>query len=103
MRQSNLSERQLAELFNVSRSTARKWKNRDSVDDKSHCPRNIQTDLTEAQEGIIVLVRTTLLLPLDDLLAVIREFLLPDLSRSALDRCLRRHGVSNLKDLYPKD
>ena len=103
MKQSNLSERQLAERFNVTRSTARKWKNRDSVVDKSHRPKKIQTDLTEAQESIIILVRTTLLLPLDDLLAVIREFLLPDLSRSALDRCLRRHGVSNLKDLYPKD
>ena len=103
MQQSSLSERQLAERFNVSRTTARKWKNRDSVDDKSHRPKKLQTDLTETQESIIVMIRTTLLLPLDDLLVVIREFLLPDLSRSALDRCLRRHGVSNLKDLYPKD
>jgi transposase InsO family protein len=43
-----------------------------------------------------------LLLPLDDLLAVAREFLNPDLSRSGLDRCLRRHGVSNLNALRPK-
>lgn len=43
-----------------------------------------------------------LLLPLDDLLAVTREFLNPDVSRSGLDRCLRRHGVSNLKALLPK-
>ena len=26
----------------------------------------------------------------------------PDVSRSGPDRCLRRHGVSNLKDLLPK-
>ena len=31
-----------------------------------------------------------------------REFLNPEVSRSGLDRCLRRHGVSNLKDLRPK-
>ena len=37
---------------------------------------------------------TTFLLPLDDLLAVTREFLNPDVSRSGLDRCLRRQGVS---------
>ncbi len=43
-----------------------------------------------------------LLLPLDDLLAVAREFLNPDVSRSGLDRCLRRHGVSNLNALRPK-
>ena len=40
-----------------------------------------------------------LLLPLDDLLVVVREFIEPCLSRSALDRCLRRHGVSDLRTL----
>ncbi len=42
-------------------------------------------------------VRELLLLPLDDLLVVAREFLNPNLSRFALGRCLRRHGVGNLK------
>jgi hypothetical protein len=40
---------------------------------------------------------------LDDLLAVVREFLNPDVSRSGLDRCLRRHGVGNLRNLQAKD
>ncbi len=44
----------------------------------------------------------TLLLPLDDLLALIREFLNPDVSRSGLDRCLCRHGMSKRQDLKPK-
>ena len=39
--------------------------------------------------------------PLDDLLAVTREFLCPAVSRSGLDRCLRRHGVGNLRALKP--
>lgn len=47
-------------------------------------------------------LRRTLLLALDDLLAVTREFLNPDVSRSGLDRCLRRHGVSNLDALRSK-
>ena len=47
-------------------------------------------------------LRRMLLLPLDDPLAVTREFLNPDVSRSGLDRCLRRHGVSNLNPLRPK-
>jgi hypothetical protein len=33
---------------------------------------------------------------IDDLLAVVREFLNPEVSRSGLDRCLRRHGVGTL-------
>ena len=44
----------------------------------------------------------TLLISLDDLLAVVREFLNPNVSRSGLDRCLRRHGVGNLRDLQAK-
>jgi hypothetical protein len=35
------------------------------------------------------------------LLAVAREFINPDVSRSGLDRCLRRHGVGNFKALLP--
>ena len=46
-------------------------------------------------------LRQTLLLLLDDLLAVTREFLCPAASRSGLDRCLRRHGVGNLHALKP--
>ena len=47
-------------------------------------------------------LRKILLLPLDDLIAVVREFLDTHVSRSGLDRCLRRHGVGNLRDLKPK-
>lgn len=42
------------------------------------------------------------LLPLDDLLAITREFINVGVSRSGLDRCLRRHGVSNLNSLQPQ-
>ena len=92
----------LALRYGVSEETARKWKRRDSVQDLSATPHNLQTTLTAAQEAVVVQLRRLLLLPLDDLLAVTREFLNPDVSRSGLDRCLRRHGVSNLKALLPK-
>ena len=62
----------------------------------------LQTTLTPAQEAVAVALRKTLLVSLDDLLAVMREFLNPDVSRSGLDRCLRRHGVGNLRDLKAK-
>jgi len=45
----------------------------------------------------------TLLLPLDDLLAVTHEFIHPAVSRSGLDRCLRRHEISTLKALMPQE
>jgi hypothetical protein len=58
----------------------------------------LQTTLAPAQEAVAIALRKTLLVSLDDLLAVVREFLNPDVSRSGLDRCLRRHGVGNLRD-----
>jgi transposase InsO family protein len=98
---STLSERALAQKYGVSRTTVRKWKRRSSVEDASHRPHTLRTTLTPAQEAIVVYLRQSLLLPLDDLLAVTREFLNPDVSRSGLDRCLRRHGVASLKALLP--
>lgn len=50
----------------------------------------------------MVKLRKLLLLPLDDLLAVTREFVCPEVSRSGLDRCLKRHGVGDLNALKPK-
>jgi transposase-like protein len=70
--------------------------------DRSHTPHRLQTTLTPAQEAVAVSLRATLLVSLDDLLAVVREFLNPNVSRSGLDRCLRRHGVGNLRDLKAK-
>ena len=59
--------------------------------------------LTPAQEAVAVVLRKTLLVSIDDLLAVVREFLNPEVSRSGLDRCLQRHGVGNLRDLQGCD
>jgi hypothetical protein len=84
----------LALRYGVSEETARKGKRRDSVQDLSAAPHNLQTTLKPAQETVVVQLRRLLLLPLDDLLAVTREFLNPKVSQSGLDRCLRRHGVS---------
>lgn len=89
----------LAERFGTTEQTVYKWKHRDSVHDRSHTPHRLQTTLTPAQEAVAVVVRKTLLVSLDDLLAVVREFMNPDVSRSGLDRCLRRHEVGNLRDL----
>jgi transposase InsO family protein len=92
----------VAERYGISEQTVWKWRKRDSVHDRSHTAHRLQTTLTPAQEAVAVSLRTTLLLPLDDLLAVVREFLSPNTLRSGLDRCLRRHGVSRLQDLKPK-
>jgi len=91
----------LARRFGVTTATASKWKKRPTAHDLSHTAHRLQTTLTPAQERIAVELRRTLLMPLDDLLAVMREFVCESVSRSGLDRCLRRHGVGNLNALKP--
>ena len=102
IRNSTLSERALAEKYNVSRSTVRKWKYRETAADRSHRPHRLHTALSPAQEAIVVELRRSLLLSTDDLLVVIREFIQPDLNRSTLQRLLVRHAVSNIRDLIPQ-
>ena len=103
IRQSEEPVRALAAQFNLNVATVRKWKSRDDTQDRSHRPHTLQTTLSPAQEIIVVALRTTLLLPLDDLLVITRQFINANVSRSGLDRCLRRHGVSRLADLIPTD
>jgi transposase InsO family protein len=98
---SSESAHTLACRFGVTEATVYKWKSRETVQDRSHTAHRLQTTLTPAQEMIVVHLRKTLLLPLDDLLAVTREFLCKAASRSGLDRCLRRRGVGNLHALKP--
>ena len=85
----------VAERHGISEQTVWKWRKRDSVHDRSHTPHRLQTTLTPAQEAVAVALRKSLLLPLDDLLSVVREFLNPNVSRSGRAittriLCLRR-------------
>src|SRR3569623_4185 len=91
----------LARRIGVTAPTNYKWKRRTEVQDRPHTAHRLQTTLSPGQEAMVVYLRRALLLPLDDLLAVTREFLCPAVSRSGLDRCLRRHGVGNLRALQP--
>ena len=78
----------LAARYGVTEATVYKRKKRDCFVDKSHTAHALQTTLTPAQEAIVVELRKTLFVPLDDLLAVTREFVCARVSRSGLDRCL---------------
>lgn len=99
IRESELSTAMLARLLKVSESTIHKWRNRQSVDDASHAPKKLNTTLSPAQEYVIVELRTRLLLSLDELLMVCREFINGGVSRAGLQRCLKRHGISKLADM----
>jgi hypothetical protein len=100
LRESDLPTAVLARLLKISESTVRKWRKRDSFDDASHKPKQLNTTLSEAQEYVVVELRTRLLLSLDELLAVCKQFINTNVSRAGLQRCLKRHGVSRLADMH---
>lgn len=102
IKDSGLSEREAARVFNVTRATAAKWMGRDDVQDRSHRANTLHTTLTEAQEAVVLSLRETLYLPLDDLLYITREYINAAVSRSGLARCLKRNGMARLEDVIPK-
>jgi len=99
IRESDLPNSVLARLLKVSESTVRKWRQRETLDDASHTPKKLNTTLSPAQEYVVVELRKRLLLSLDELLLICQQFINADVSRSGIQRCLKRHGVSKLSDL----
>ncbi len=96
LQQASGTDRELAQQYGIGIGTVRKWRGRTTVHDASHTAHRLQTTLNAGQEELVIYLRSQLLLPLDDLLAVVREFIEPAMSRSALDRLLRRRGHSRL-------
>jgi len=102
LRESARPTAERARRSHLSKPRVRTWRGREDGADRSHCPKRLHTTLSPAQEAVGVALRQTLLLPLDDLLAVVREFVNAEVSRSGLDHCLRRQGVSDLAALIPQ-
>jgi hypothetical protein len=67
------------------------------VEDRSHRSHTLHTTLSAAQELIVIELRRLLELPLDDLLVLTQRFINPDVSRSGLNRLLRREGLGSLR------
>ncbi len=84
--------RTLASRYGLNSKTVAKWRGRTGTADAPMGPKRPRSSvLTEAEEAIGVEFRRRTLLPLDDVLGCLRESI-PSLSRSALHRCLVRHG-----------
>ena len=84
----------LAAELGVGEKTIRRWRARSSVADRSHTPKRLAISLGATEERLVLELRKVLALPLDDIVEVMRRCVNPKLSRSAIHRCLRRHGVS---------
>src|SRR3712207_1354423 len=93
------SLRSLAKRHGINPKTVAKWKKRGSVQDERTGPKQTRsTVLTLEEEAIVVAFRRHTLLPLDDCLYALQPTI-PRLTRSALHRCLQRHGISRLPEV----
>ena len=93
------SVRALARRFGVSPTTVQKWRKRETTADARMGPKDARsTVLTPEEEAAVVAFRRHTLLPLDDCLYALQPTI-PRLTRSALHRCLQRHGISRLPEI----
>jgi len=99
IKRSQASLATLSRELGINPKTVAKWRKRTSVEDRKTGPKEPRsTVLTEAEEAMVVAFRRHTLLPLDDCLYALQPSI-PHLTRSALPRCLERHGISRLPDV----
>jgi transposase-like protein len=94
IQKSRASHAALARELGIHPRTVARWKTRQDVADRSTRPHRLATTISEWEEALIVELRRSLALPLDDILEAMRRCLNPKLSRSGIHRCLQRHGLS---------
>lgn len=86
----------LARRYGVNPKTVRKWRRRESADDRPMGTRERRSSvLSELEEAAVVAFRVQTRRPLDDVVVALTPSV-PALTRSTLHRCLQRRGVSQL-------
>lgn len=87
------SHRSLAKRYGINPKTVAKWRARTSVLEPMGPRYRSSQHLSQEQESLAIALRKQVHLSLDDFMRQLLE-IAPKLSRSALHRCLQRHGIS---------
>ena len=73
IQRSKKSVAELAAELGVSETTIYRWRGRTTVADRSHRPLNLTTSLSAVEERAVCELRTSLQLPLDDIVEVMQR------------------------------
>ncbi len=95
IQQSNLTNVELANNYNVNVKTIAKHKNRDFLNDKSSRPKRIHYALTPLEKELIKVVRTMTWMELDDLADTIVD-IIPNANRSNVYRTLKAFDINRV-------
>jgi hypothetical protein len=71
----------LAAELGVSETTIRRWH---TVADRPHTPKTLHSSLSDMEETLVCELRTSVQLPLDDIVEVMQRCVSAELSRSGL-------------------
>lgn len=93
IRSSALPYRVLSRQLSVSLSTVHHWKHQQNSLDRSCRPHTIHYALGDQEEALVLWMRRSAQMPLDELLEAAQE-VLPHLRRASLHRLLVRHGCN---------
>jgi len=86
---------QLAIRFNTSKQTVSKWRNRDFVEDKSCRPHNIEYALDDLQKAVIISLRKSTWMSLDEVWESVLETN-SSISRSSVHRCFVAEKINKV-------
>lgn len=89
------SVKSLAEKHNISTQTVSKWKHRGSLKDASCAPLNITYALSEIERSLIIAIRKSTWLPVDEIWEMLLENN-PKSSRSSVYRCLVKQKINKV-------
>ena len=97
IKESNLSQSELACKYNTSTATINKWKNREDFYDKSSRPDNITYALSDIEQALAVSTRQSTWLSLDEVWEILLA-LNPKISRSSVHRVFNRNGINKVPE-----
>lgn len=94
---SSCSNKDLAKKHNISPQTVSKWKHRTSLRDASSAPLNIKYALSETERLLVISIRKSTWLPLDE----VHDMLLErneNISRSSIYRTFVKEGINKVPE-----
>lgn len=95
--QSHQTNRELADIYNISTTTVSKWRHRTCFQDKSSRPHTIHYALTSLEQTLIKSIRTSTWWSLDEVCDIMQS-IRPSISKSSVYRTFVREGFNKIPE-----